>query len=769
MHARLAILLASFMLLLMVHAGNAQRNTNGDSLLISLNSIQSKADTTHLQYAFFWIGQSQGTILLDNKVWTAINQLKGLVADDDYYDMVIAYVDRLLTIDSKESNERALETGMEFINQNRPARFSGTYYRHLFLFRELRKAFRNLGRLNESILYYSEAERKFLANNDSAGISIANNVLSGSYFRLGMQEKAVYHQGKSIAYLNDLQNNISYKQANIIFGIPGKLNRFSVLGYYYLRDNKLKEADSCLKQAIQYYHRLDSPMQQADVPYLFMQNAISKSLSGSPQSQLHFDTAQKYLELYQSPPYAFAVFYQERAVDLIRLEKPDLASFYLKRTEQLIDSFHLSSINSWGEVMPDYYRAQLSMKRSNYNEAIRLLQNQKEKLATLNLRPVTIKVLVLLAGAYAGAGNTAQAYATMQEAFELNNSVIQDEKEARTVSFETERKIQENETAIMVLNAMNEGNRKTSIYLIGIIALLVMLAFALAIFYISKRKAGRQLSAKNSNLEKTLEQLKATQSQLIQSEKMASLGELTAGIAHEIQNPLNFVNNFSEVSNELIGELVEEVDKGNSDEVKLIARDVQKNLEKINHHGKRADAIVKGMLAHSRTSTGQKEPTDINALCDEYLRLAYHGLKARDNSFEASFRFEPDNTLPKIEVVPQDIGRVLLNLINNAFQACTNSAFSPLVTVSTKKLGDRLEISVKDNGPGIPDAIKEKIFQPFFTTKPTGQGTGLGLSLSYDIVKAHGGELKLETTEGEGATFSIHLPVNPVAGNTLKT
>jgi signal transduction histidine kinase len=291
------------------------------------------------------------------------------------------------------------------------------------------------------------------------------------------------------------------------------------------------------------------------------------------------------------------------------------------------------------------------------------------------------------------------------------------------------------------------------------------------------RNNGQKQKA-NIQLEKALVELQNTQSQLIQSEKMASLGELTAGIAHEIQNPLNFVNNFSEVSNELIGELVEEVGKGNTDEVKLIAKDVQQNLEKINHHGKRAEAIVKGMLQHSRTSTGKKEPTDINALCDEFLRLAYHGLKARDNSFKASFHFEPDNSLPNIHVVPQDIGRVLLNLINNAFQAVSERVkremanvkgdtssdspftfhFEPLVTVSTKKLGDKIEVSVKDNGPGIPDAIKDKIFQPFFTTKPTGQGTGLGLSLSYDIVKAHGGELKVETKEGEETTFIIQLP-----------
>jgi two-component system NtrC family sensor kinase len=264
-----------------------------------------------------------------------------------------------------------------------------------------------------------------------------------------------------------------------------------------------------------------------------------------------------------------------------------------------------------------------------------------------------------------------------------------------------------------------------------------------------------------------MEELKATQAQLIQSEKMASLGELTAGIAHEIQNPLNFVNNFSDVSKELLDEMKEAMDKGDTEEANEIMQDVIANLEKINHHGKRADEIVKGMLQHSRTSSGQKELTDINTLCDEYLRLSYHGLRAKDKSFNAKFETDFDPTLPKINVVPQEIGRVFLNLINNAFYAVNERkklnepSYEPEVIVSTRKEKDKVEIKVKDNGTGIPKNLVDKIFQPFFTTKPTGSGTGLGLSLSYDIVtKGHGGELKVETKEGEGTTFIIHLPNN---------
>ncbi len=284
-----------------------------------------------------------------------------------------------------------------------------------------------------------------------------------------------------------------------------------------------------------------------------------------------------------------------------------------------------------------------------------------------------------------------------------------------------------------------------------------------------------EVARQTVELRTSLENLKSTQSQLIQAEKMASLGELTAGIAHEIQNPLNFVNNFSEVNKELLGEMKDEMDKGNMDAAKTIASDVIANEEKIIHHGKRADSIVKGMLQHSRSSSGQKEPTDINGLADEYLRLAYHGLRAKDKSFNATMKTDFDESLEKINVIPQDIGRVILNLITNAFyvvnekktlrQAFTNQvrdgqgdSYEPTVSVSTKKVNGKVEIKVADNGGGIPQKILDKIFQPFFTTKPTGQGTGLGLSLSYDIVKAHGGEINVETKQNEGTTFTINLP-----------
>jgi two-component system NtrC family sensor kinase len=316
----------------------------------------------------------------------------------------------------------------------------------------------------------------------------------------------------------------------------------------------------------------------------------------------------------------------------------------------------------------------------------------------------------------------------------------------------------------------DERNEKVSRWTnIGAISFALLIGLIAILLYRNVRQsrlANASLIEQKEKLQLTLDQLKSTQSQLVQSEKMASLGELTSGIAHEIQNPLNFVNNFAEVNTELIDELETEANKGNLEEVKLLAKDIKENESKINFHGKRADAIVKSMLQHSRKSSGQKELTDINALCDEYLRLSYHGLRAKDKSFNAEFDTQYDTTLAPINVVPQDIGRVILNLINNGFYAVNerqkkdkDSGYKPRVTLTTRQEGNQVVIEVADNGTGMPDQVKEKIFQPFFTTKPTGEGTGLGLSLSYDIVtKGHGGGINVSTKANHGTVITIQLP-----------
>jgi two-component system NtrC family sensor kinase len=301
-----------------------------------------------------------------------------------------------------------------------------------------------------------------------------------------------------------------------------------------------------------------------------------------------------------------------------------------------------------------------------------------------------------------------------------------------------------------------------------LIALMLVVAILLVVWRNNKKQqtANKLLESQKRQIQNTLQELKQTQTQLIQSEKMASLGELTAGIAHEIQNPLNFVNNFSEVNTELVDEMQQEIEKGDFEEIKAISLDIKENSKKINMHGKRADAIVKGMLAHSQSGSGTKEPTNINSLADEYMRLAYHGLRAKDKSFNAELITDFDEKLPKVNVIPQDMGRVLLNLFNNAFYAVnqksktTGADYKPEVSVITSSANGQVAIKVKDNGIGIPDAMKDKIMQPFFTTKPTGEGTGLGLSLTYDmVVKGHGGNIEVNTKEGEYTEFKITLPL----------
>jgi two-component system NtrC family sensor kinase len=329
--------------------------------------------------------------------------------------------------------------------------------------------------------------------------------------------------------------------------------------------------------------------------------------------------------------------------------------------------------------------------------------------------------------------------------------------------------------------AAKEKYRNTirSYFLLSTIGLFLLISIILLRNNQRKQKTNMQLAAQRdeidhqrSKAESALKELKSAQTQLVQSEKMASLGEITAGIAHEIQNPLNFVNNFAEVNQEMLREMQSEMGAKNYSVVNQIAAELELNMEKINHHGKRADAIVKSMLEHSRTSTGQKELTDINLLAEEYLRLAYHGLQAKDKSFKVTIETKFDQSLKKLIVIPNDLGRVMLNLYSNAFYAVMEKKktserhFEPTIFVSTKNLGDKVEICVRDNGIGIPVKIKEKVFQPFFTTKPTGLGTGLGLSLSYDIIKSHSGELRLESPvinetgiPVEGTSMIIILPV----------
>jgi len=418
-----------------------------------------------------------------------------------------------------------------------------------------------------------------------------------------------------------------------------------------------------------------------------------------------------------------------------------------------------------GDLMDNYSGAAITFKRMGQPDSSVFYANKVLEISEVAHNIIVkLDALNLLTEIYKSKHNTDSLAKYLELTIETKDRLFSKKSlmEIQNITFNEEIKQKE-----IIEKQQQRENRLRMYVLAGLLFVVLLIAGILYRNNQNKQKA-------KLKIEKAYEELKTTQAQLIQSEKMASLGEMTAGIAHEIQNPLNFVNNFSEVNAELIEELNAERLKPSAERNEQLESElldhIKQNLEKINHHGRRADSVVKGMLLHSRTNTGQKEPTDINALADEYLRLAYHGLRAKNKSFYTTIETDFDSSIGSINIVPQDIGRVLLNLFNNAFYAVTEkkqhpplpeerAKYEPAVLVSTKKINDKIEIGVKDNGNGIPQKLLDKIFQPFYTTKPAGQGTGLGLSLSYDIVKAHGGEIKVETKEGEGSEFIVHIAV----------
>ncbi len=451
----------------------------------------------------------------------------------------------------------------------------------------------------------------------------------------------------------------------------------------------------------------------------------------------------------------------------IHVEKGNYVTAKKYFSESIQTTFNQQSLDVLG--MGYIAAANLFLKTRNTDSGFYYAKKGLYTYQVLGDPPGLIRAYESLSSLYESEKNTDSAFFYQKVALTIQDSLNNAEKvrNFQNIGFNEQLKLQELEK-----EKIQTANKIRTYSMLAGIGVFMLVAFLLYRNNRNRKKANEllikqkdEIEVQKKNVEQTLTELKSTQAHLIQSEKMASLGELTAGIAHEIQNPLNFVNNFSEVNTELIEELEQEAHKGNIDEVKSIAKDIKENEQKINHHGKRADAIVKGMLQHSQKSSGQKESTNINALCDEYLRLAYHGLKAKDKDFNATMKPDFDSSIGKVNIIPQDIGRVILNLYNNAFYAVaekkklSNENYEPTISVSTKKINDKVEIKVKDNGMGIPQNIIDKIFQPFFTTKPTGQGTGLGLSLAYDIMKAHGGEIKVESKEVEGTEFIIQLPI----------
>lgn len=422
--------------------------------------------------------------------------------------------------------------------------------------------------------------------------------------------------------------------------------------------------------------------------------------------------------------------------------------------------------------------AKTQIKQKDFGGAIRSFDQAKLLAISLDAKSELVDVYQNLAETQAQIGNYKAAYENEISAKSVKEEIAKSSTEQRIQQIQFEYELDKKEAEIELLQKDTElknaavFNQRIIIFAsLGGLAMFVVISISLFRNNLSKQKANRllqiqkeEIRTQRENVVNAYDQLKSTQAQLIQAEKMASLGELTAGIAHEIQNPLNFVKNFSEVSEELVDEMKEELEKGAYDEAKALGDELKQNLTRIMLHGKRADAIVKGMLEHSRTNQSDKTPTDINALVEEFVRLSYHGLRAKDKSFNADFKLDLDPALPKAEVVAGDLGRVILNLVNNAFYAVNEKAksgsegFRPEVRIGSRRVGSGVEISIQDNGTGIPDSIKDKIFQPFFTTKPTGSGTGLGLSLSYDIVKAHGGELLVDSEKGKGSTFYLRIP-----------
>src|SRR6188768_1812534 len=515
---------------------------------------------------------------------------------------------------------------------------------------------------------------------------------------------------------------------------------YSTSGNY---DKQLNTIQDCIKTATRINdNTLFSQAFRNLGAQFFRENKLDSALTYYSKS-LHYSDLCGYKKYRSSTYNLIGRIYLRQ--NLYELAKENFLNALRSGTEQNNNS----SIGESYVLMSNYYNKTGKNDSALYYAKLGLAKGQN----TGQVRDI-IEAYNSLADIYKAQNRPDSALLYLQLANTAKDSLMSNEKirQLQNIGFDEQLRLQELEKESL------QTKSKIRIYsLLGGLGILLIAAVFLYRNNHQKQKA-------NKVLEATLTNLRSTQSQLVQSEKMASLGELTAGIAHEIQNPLNFVNNFSEVNSELIDELEQEANKGNLEEVKSIAKDIKDNEQKINHHGKRADTIVKGMLQHSRSSNGIKEPTDINSLCDEYLRLSYHGLRAKDSSFNAITRTDFDESIGKINIVPQDIGRVILNLINNAFYAVDEKKksgvnnYEPTVSISTKKTNGSVEIKVNDNGNGIPRKVLDKIFQPFFTTKPTGQGTGLGLSLSYDIVKTHRGELKVETKEGEGSVFVIAIP-----------
>lgn len=568
------------------------------------------------------------------------------------------------------------------------------------------------------------------------------------------------NQGNYTAALNEFYAAIRSAQAiNDKFVIGSTLNNIAIIHFH---QGKLKEADSTYKQTLIIAKEMSDTIGIILAYNNIAEVNIEQNLLTTALKNLNLAHA---LAIRKDNPEMLTIVSHSLGNTYFRMDSLSKAAAYFVAASK-ISALHKYSTSSCKALigLAKVYEQQGLLKEALKN-GLDGLQQARNMGHTQLIRDAS-KIVSMI---YEEMGDGMNSLAYFKSFKVYSDSLRNLEAERTATLFDAKLQFSKTEDALNRKNLLQKWltfSAFAALSLLGVILLIVNRnRQKLDYTYKELQQKNIVIESQRKKAEETLDELKSTQTQLIQSEKMASLGELTAGIAHEIQNPLNFVNNFSETSIELLDEMKDELSNGNEEVVREIALEVIANLEKINRHGKRAESIVKGMLQHSRKNSGQKEPTDLNALIDEYSRLSYHGLRAKDKSFNATIETDFDLSLDKVLLSPQDLGRVILNLLNNAFYAVnqkqkhtTESDYQPTVEISTKKLDDKIIIRVSDNGYGMPENIRNKIFQPFFTTKPTGQGTGLGLSLSYDIITTgYGGTIDVQSKEGEGAVFTITL------------
>jgi len=617
------------------------------------------------------------------------------------------------------------------------------------------RAYAQQGNFQEAILNFQESLKNFREINDRTGEANILSNLGSIYFMLGNSTKALELHFESLKISEELDNKLRIGTS------------FNNIGTVYLENRKtIDEALAYFKKSLGVFEGIQ---QQQGIATASMNIGEVYFLESNYDSAIYFH--QMALELCDGTLDATFPLTQLGEIHAAMGNFPKAFDFH-RRALEISERLDAKFEQTQGLIG----LAKTQRKQKNFADAIISLEKARSLASDIDAKDEMLDAYLNLAEIQALVGNFKAAYENEISAKSVKEEIAKSSTEQMIQQLQFEFELNKKEAEIELLQKDTElknaavFNQRIIIFAsLGGLLMFVVISISLFRNNLSKQKANRllqgqkaEIHAQREQVESAYEQLKSTQTQLIQSEKMASLGELTAGIAHEIKNPLNFVNNFSEVCTELIEEMKVELAEGNQQGAVEIADDIKISLEKIHQHGERANSIVQRMLEHSRSKTGEKVSIDINALADEYLRLSHLGIQARDKNFAAHFLTDFDPSLPNISVVPQDIGRVLLNIINNAFYACTKNTLTdrlPLVTVSTKNLEKAVEISIKDNGVGIPDEIKDKIFQPFFTTKPTKEGTGLGLSLAYDLVNAHGGEIVVESKVGEGSEFIIHLPL----------